>query len=137
MHRLPLGKWSCDASHVRRPNFFLYENNSKGVILTLPFEAHTIQVVITRKGFLNYFKVAGVDDETLRAWAQRNILPLSQIAWFAYDQGRYRERMVVQKMRQRPVQAARNRYRQVRRMGFYLTGPRVEPDRAIDEKRRA
>ena len=60
----------------------------------LPWEAHTIQVVVTRKGFLNYFKLAEVDAETFRTWAQRNIVPLSQIAWFAYDQGRYRERMV-------------------------------------------
>ena len=60
----------------------------------LPWEAHTIQVIVTRKGFLNYFKLAEVDAETLKRWAQRNIVPLSQIAWFAYDQGRYRERMV-------------------------------------------
>ena len=79
---------------MSRPNFFVFENNSKGVILALPFEAHTIQVVITRRGFLNYFKVPDVDGYIFRAWAQRNILPLSQIAWFAYDQGRYRERMV-------------------------------------------
>ena len=91
---MPARKWRCDAPHVSRPNFFVCENNSKGVILALPFEAHTIQVIITRRGFLNYFKVANVEEKTLRAWAQRNILPLSQIAWFAYDQGRYRERMV-------------------------------------------
>ena len=60
----------------------------------LPWEAHTIQVVVTRKGFLNYFKLADVEPEALKRWAQRNIVPLSQIAWFAYDQGRYRERMV-------------------------------------------
>ena len=62
--------------------------------MALPFEAHTIQVIVTRKGFLNYFKVADIAPETFRTWAQRNIVPLSQIAWFAYDQGRYRERMV-------------------------------------------
>ena len=64
------------------------------MILALPWEAHTIQVIVTRKGFLNYFKLAQVDAETFKRWAQRNIVPLSQIAWFAYDQGRYRERMV-------------------------------------------
>lgn len=62
--------------------------------MLLPFEAHTIQVVVTRKGYLNYFKLADVDSQTLRSWAQRNIVPLSQIAWFAYDQGRFSERMV-------------------------------------------
>jgi hypothetical protein len=62
--------------------------------LALPFEAHTIQVVVTRRGFLNYFKLRDVDAKTLRSWAQRNIVPLSQISWFAYDQGRYSERMV-------------------------------------------
>ena len=79
---------------MSRPNFFVFENSSKGVILVLPFEAHTIQVIVTRKGFLNYFKVAAIDAEDMRSWAQRNILPLSQIAWFAYDQGRFSERMV-------------------------------------------
>ncbi len=62
--------------------------------MALPFEAHTIQVIITRRGFLNYFKVAEIDGQSLRSWAERNIVPLSQMAWFAYDQGRYRERMV-------------------------------------------
>lgn len=62
--------------------------------MALPFEAHTIQVIITRKGFLNYFKLQDVDMASLRAFVQRNIVPLSQIAWFAYDQGRFKERMV-------------------------------------------
>ena len=79
---------------MSRPNFFVVENSSKGVVLLLPFEAHTIQVVVTRKGYLNYFKLADVDSQTLRSWAHRNIVPLSQIAWFAYDQGRFSERMV-------------------------------------------
>ena len=65
---------------MSRPNFFLIENNSKGIILALPFEAHTIQT--------------DVDPGTLREWGARNIGALSQIAWFAYDQARYRERMV-------------------------------------------
>ncbi len=91
---LAIPKSKGTAADVSRPNFFVFENNSKGVILALPWEAHTIQVVITRKGFLNYFKVADVDAKTFRDWAKRNIGPLSQIAWFAYDQGRYRERMV-------------------------------------------
>lgn len=60
----------------------------------LPFEAHTIQVVVTRKGFLNYFKLSDVRPEALRSWAQRNVVPLSQMAWFTYDQGKYSERMV-------------------------------------------
>ena len=64
------------------------------MVLALPWEAHTIQVIVTRRGFLNYFKLGEIDGETFKAWAQRNIAPLSQIAWFAYDQGRYRERMV-------------------------------------------
>ena len=64
------------------------------MILALPFEAHTIQVIVTRKGFLNYFKQATVEATTFKAWTQRNIVPLSQIAWFAYDHKRYRERMV-------------------------------------------
>ena len=64
------------------------------MILVLPFEAHTIQVVVTRKGYLNYFKLARVDDGTLRSWAQRNVVPLSQMAWFAYDRGRFSERKV-------------------------------------------
>lgn len=79
---------------MSRPTFFVFENNSKGVVLALPFEAHTIQVIITRKGFLNYFKLQDVDMASLRAFVQRNIVPLSQIAWFAYDQGRFKERMV-------------------------------------------
>lgn len=62
--------------------------------MALPFEAHTIQANFTKKGYLNYFKVADVDPVTLREWARRNIGALSQMAWFAYDQGRYRERMV-------------------------------------------
>ena len=62
--------------------------------MALPFEAHTIQVIITRKGFLNHFKLKDIEPEAFRAWANGNIVPLSQIAWFAYDQGRYRERMV-------------------------------------------
>lgn len=62
--------------------------------MALPFEAHTIQVIVTRKGFLNYFKLGDVDPETLKTWAKRNIGPLSQIAWFVYDQGKYRERTV-------------------------------------------
>ena len=60
----------------------------------LPFEAHTIQAIVTRKGFLNRFKLQSVDDTALKTWAQRNIVPLSQIVWFAYDQGRFTERMV-------------------------------------------
>ena len=60
----------------------------------LPFEAHTIQAIVTRKGFLNRFKLQSVDDVALKTWARRNIVPLSQIAWFAYDQGRFTERMV-------------------------------------------
>jgi hypothetical protein len=79
---------------VKRPNFFVFENNSKGVVLVLPFEAHTIQAVVTRKGYLNRFKLARVDDMTLRDWTERNIAPLSQMAWFAYDEGRFTERMV-------------------------------------------
>ncbi len=79
---------------MNRPNFFVFENNPRGIVLALPFEAHTIQVVVTRKGYLNYFKVANVDADTLRLWAHRNITPLSQIAWLAYDLKRYRERMV-------------------------------------------
>lgn len=62
--------------------------------MALPFEAHTIQIVITRKGFLNYFKLQDVETAALKLWVQRNIVPLSQIAWFAYDQGRFKERMV-------------------------------------------
>ena len=62
--------------------------------MALPFEAHTIQVIVTRKGFLNYFKLREVEPEEMKAWARRNIASLSQIAWFAYDQGRYRERTV-------------------------------------------
>ena len=38
--------------------------------------------------------MADIDPVTLREWGARNIGALSQIAWFAYDQGRYRERMV-------------------------------------------
>jgi hypothetical protein len=64
------------------------------VVLALPFEAHTIQVIVTRKGFLNYFKLRDVEPDSLKTWTKRNIGPLSQIAWFAYDQGRYRERLV-------------------------------------------
>ncbi len=64
------------------------------MILALPFEAHTIQVIVTKKGFLNYFKLRDIDPADFRAWAQRNIGPLSQIAWFAYDQGQYSERTV-------------------------------------------
>ena len=79
---------------MSRPSFFVFESNSKGVILALPFEAHTIQVIVTRKGFLNYFKLREIDPEALKTWAKRNIGPLSQIAWFAYDQGRYQERTV-------------------------------------------
>ena len=79
---------------MSRPNFFLFENNSKGIILALPFEAHTIQAVVTKRGYLNHFKVGDVEPVTLKEWAARNIAALSQIAWFAYDQGRYRERMV-------------------------------------------
>lgn len=79
---------------MTKPNFFVFENNSKGVILALPFEAHTIQVIITRSGFLNYFKLQKVSDLELKTWARRNIVPLSQIAWFAYDQKRFVERMV-------------------------------------------
>ena len=79
---------------MSRPNFFVYQNNSKGVILALPFEAHTIQAIVTRRGYLNYFKLQTVDDATLKTWAQRNVVPLSQIAWFAYDQGKFKERMV-------------------------------------------
>lgn len=62
--------------------------------MALPFEAHTIQAIVTKKGFLNRFKLDAVDDQALKTWAQRNILPLSQITWFAYDQGRFTERMV-------------------------------------------
>ena len=62
--------------------------------MALPFEAHTIQVVVTRKGFLNYFKLRDVEPDALKIWTRRNIQPLSQIAWFAYDQGKYRERSV-------------------------------------------
>ena len=79
---------------MNRPNFFVFENNSKGIVLALPFEAHTIQVIVTRTGYLNYFKVDDVDANTFRSWAQRNVVPLSQIAWLAYDLKRYRERMV-------------------------------------------
>ena len=64
------------------------------MILALPFEAHTIQVVITRKGYLNYFKLADIEPAVMKTWAQRNLVPLSQVSWFAYDQGRYSERMV-------------------------------------------
>ena len=64
------------------------------MILALPFEAHTIQVIIARNGYLNYFKLASVEPAAMKAWAQRNLVPLSQIAWFAYDQGRFSERMV-------------------------------------------
>ncbi len=60
----------------------------------LPFEAHTIQVIVTKKGFLNYFKLPNVAPVAFESWAKRNIVPLSQIAWFAYDHGQYRERMV-------------------------------------------
>ena len=59
--------------------------------MALPFEAHTIQVVVTKIGYLNYFKVPDVDPVTLREWRARNLNVLSQ---FAYNQGRYRERMV-------------------------------------------
>ena len=62
--------------------------------MALPFEAHTIQVIVTRRGFLNYFKLPDVDATSFKTWAKRNIDPLSQIAWFAYDQGRYQERTV-------------------------------------------
>ena len=64
------------------------------MILALPFEAHTIQVIIARKGYLNYFKLDDAEPAVMKTWAQRNLGPLSQIAWFAYDQGRFRERMV-------------------------------------------
>ena len=64
------------------------------MVLALPFEAHTIQVIVDRKGYLNYFKLADVDPEVMKTWARRNLGPLSQIAWFAYDQGRFHERMV-------------------------------------------
>ncbi len=62
--------------------------------MALPFEAHTIQVIVTKRGFLNYFKLRDIDEDALKTWARRNIAPLSQIAWFAYDQGHYRERTV-------------------------------------------
>ena len=62
--------------------------------MALPFEAHTIQAIVTQKGFLNYFKLRDVEPDALKIWARRNIRPLSQIAWFAYDQGSYRERSV-------------------------------------------
>ncbi len=68
------------------------------MILALPFEAHTIQVIVTRKGFLNYFKLRTIEPDAFKTWTQRNIGPLSQIAWFAYDQGRYRERTVATSM---------------------------------------
>ncbi len=64
------------------------------MILALPFEAHTIQVIVARQGYLNYFKLADVEPAVMKTWAQRNLAPLSQIAWFAYDQGRFHERMV-------------------------------------------
>ena len=64
------------------------------MILALPFEAHTIQVVVTKKGFLNHFKLREIDPADFTNWARRNVKPLSQIAWYAYDQGKYRERMV-------------------------------------------
>ena len=64
------------------------------MILALPFEAHTIQVIVTRHGYLNYFKLDDVEPATMKTWARRNLGPLSQISWFAYDQGRFRERMV-------------------------------------------
>ncbi len=64
------------------------------MILALPFEAHTIQVIVTRKGYLNYFKLGDIEPAAMKTWAQRNLGPLSQISWFAYDQGRFRERMV-------------------------------------------
>ena len=64
------------------------------MILALPFEAHTIQVTVTRRGYLNHFKLSEIDPVAMKTWAQRNIVPLSQMAWFAYDQGRFRERMV-------------------------------------------
>ncbi len=79
---------------VSRPNFFVFESSSKGVILALPFEAHIIQVIVTRKGYLNYFKLAAIEPAAMKTWAQRNIVPLSQMSWLAYDQGRFRERMV-------------------------------------------
>ena len=60
----------------------------------LPFEAHTIQVIVTKKGFLNRFKLREIDLPGLESWVRRNIGPLSQIAWFAYERGQYRERMV-------------------------------------------
>ncbi len=53
-----------------------------------------IQATITRKGFLNHFKLRHVDDIELKTWVQRNITPLSQIVWVAYEQGRFKERMV-------------------------------------------
>lgn len=64
------------------------------MILALPWEAHTIQVIVTTKGFLNYFKLGDIGPVAFRSWTERNIVPLSQIAWFAYDRGRYTERMV-------------------------------------------
>jgi hypothetical protein len=79
---------------VNRPNFFVFENNSKGVVLALPFEAHTIQVIVTRNGYLNRFKLSDVDDIAFKTWARRNIGPLSEMAWLAYEQGRFTERMV-------------------------------------------
>ena len=62
--------------------------------MVLPFEAHTIQVLVTKKGFLNYFKLADVTSEAFEVWIKRNLVALSQIAWFAYDRGQFRERMV-------------------------------------------
>ena len=79
---------------MSRPNFFVIENNSRNVVLVLPFEAHTIEVIITRTGYLKRFKLQTIDAKSFEDWARRNVVPLSQIAWFAYDQGRYRERMV-------------------------------------------
>jgi hypothetical protein len=79
---------------VGRPDFFLIETNSKNVTLVLPFEAHTIEVVITRSGFLKRFKLQSIGTADFESWARRNVAPLSRIAWFAYDQRRYSERMV-------------------------------------------
>lgn len=79
---------------MKRPLFCLVENGSKNIVLVLPYEAHMIKATILKSGFCNYFKLDHVDDAAFNSWAQRNLVPLSEIVWFAYDQKRYKEQHV-------------------------------------------
>ena len=54
---------------MNRPNFFVFENNSKGIVLALPFEAYDLKRYRERMVATNLVRQLEIDIDKYAGWA--------------------------------------------------------------------